>query len=297
MNVITNTRASGFALCERSDYYRFVYNGGEGIEPRYFSRPIARGLAGHAALEAYYNEMKDGSNLDTCKKAMLDVVDKIIINDTIERPAEFEHINMLHYLRKLLIWYAEYYQTEPFRIVEVEKVFTTPVDEDIEYAMKLDLLIEFTKGEFRGDLAVYDHKFVYNFKTPAEVDMDSQLPKYIKTLRENGYYVTKGFFNQIRHRELKNPEPTDIFKRTPLKTKSVKTERIWSEQREYAKKIVKTQSDPNYDPLRTLSVITCRGCFFQPVCHLELAGEDPTEMINSNFQKNTYGYTDLFGEE
>src|SRR5687768_12520418 len=99
---ISNTRVTGYSLCKRADYYRFLYNG-EGIEPRYFSRPITRGLIGHEALEAYYSEMKEGSNLETCRKAMLDIIDGHVIRTMTERPEEFEHVNLLHKLRKLLI--------------------------------------------------------------------------------------------------------------------------------------------------------------------------------------------------
>lgn len=285
--IVSNTEVTSYSICKRQHYYRFVLD----VEPKRFSRAITRGLIGHEALEMYYKEMKEGSPLETCKKGMLSVVEGHI--KRLLHEEEYELVKVFHHLRKLLDVYAEYYSAEPFRIIAVEDEFSTSITDSIKYALKLDLLIEFTKGEFRGDFAVIDHKFVYNFKSQAELEMDGQIPKYVKTVKDTEYYVTKGFFNQVRYREMANPSPKDLFRRTISKPKPIQTERIWTEQHDLAVEIAEVKQRSDYDPPRSLSYVVCRDCYFQPLCYTELIGEDITEMIHTNFQKNTYGYSEI----
>lgn len=288
--IISNTEVTSYNLCKRQHYYRFRRE----LEPRpqQLSFALYRGLIGHLALEAYYLEMKAGLPVETCRKTALNVIDREISWVVANWPEDFDRVQLLIKLKALIEAYSEFYRQEPFHIVAVEKVYTAPVDQihDIRYGMKLDLLVEYIKGPFKGDLVIVDHKFVYNFKSQAELEMDGQIPKYIKTVRYNDLYVSKGIFNQLRHRNMKNPKPEDIFNRTsPIKPTETESLTIWEEQTETAIEI----ATKNIPPRRTLSPIVCRGCYFQPLCRAELVGQNVTNMIEISYQNSTYGYSDL----
>jgi hypothetical protein len=287
--IISNTEVATKNLCDKAHDFRFNKN----LEPKKLPIAIYRGVLGHSALEPYYLEMKEGSSVDTCKSAALAVLDKEIARIASETPEEFEQISLVMNLRKLIINYARIYEEEPFRVLEVEKVYHTSVDDDIDYALRLDILVEMIKGEYRGDLVVVDHKFVYNFKTPLDIAMDAQLPKYIKALQDNGYTVTKGMFNQIRTRALKNPTPVDLYRREWVRSNRAETTQIWKEQLAVAKQIAKDKANPDYMPVRTLSLLVCRSCMFQAPCKAELNGDDTSRMLQANYKQSSYGYSDL----
>lgn len=289
--IISNTEVTTKNICDYAHHMHFI----KGVAPKKLPTPLYRGIVGHSALEAYYLLMKEGTPVDECRKAAMAVIDKEIAHVAETSPEGFERVQLLVNIRNLIRDYAEVYRVEPFKVLEVEKKFFTSVDleRDIHYGLQLDTLVEMTSGEFRGDLVVMDHKFVYNFKTALDIQMDAQLPKYIKTLRDNGYFVTKGWFNQVRTRPMKAPKPEDLYRRTWLKAKNAETAQIWKEQVKVARELQDLKTDPSYEPVRTLSYVTCRNCMFQQPCYSALDGSDVTAMLESNFEPSKYGYTDL----
>jgi hypothetical protein len=286
--IISNTQIATKNLCDKAHDLRFIKN----LEPKRLPPAIYRGVLGHSALEQYYLLLRDGKPVEECRDGALAVLDREIARISRETPEEFEQISLILGLRKLIEAYAEVYRIEPFKVLEVEKEYHAPVSPSIDYGLRLDLLVEMTSGEYRGDLVVVDHKIVYNFKTALDIQMDAQLPKYIKALRENGLVVTKGIFNQIRYRSLKNPSPVDLYRRDWLKSNKAEIEQIWSEQERVANQIV-LDTESKAMPIRTLSLLVCRSCMFQGPCKAELNGDDVTQMLEANYQSSTYGYADL----
>lgn len=291
IKVVSNTQVSSYSLCKRQHFYRFEM----GIEPKpdLLSPALYRGIIGHQALEVYYMAIRDGATVDEAKALAADVVRSELMRVCMESPEDFDRIALLNELRELIEAYAEHYRNEKFKVIAVEKEYQTQISDDVLYGMKLDLLIQHTVGPYRGDYELVDHKFVYNFKSVAELELDGQAPKYVKTLKENGITIGKASFNQIRYRKMKSPKPSDIFMRTPARLFPYKTEAIWDEQRKWAKKIV----EENHEPLRTLTTISCRGCYFSEICNADLMGQNTDNLLTTRYQPTTYGYTDLGAEE
>lgn len=290
--IVSNTEVSTFNLCEYQHDIRF----NRSLEPRYLSvnTPLGMGILGHEAFEAYYLEMLEGSPVETSLKAARAVLEAKISWIQENEPEEFQQLIKIAHLIELFEAYAEFYRQEPFRVLAVEKVYQTNIAPGIEYGLKLDLLVEWLKGIDAGELVIIDHKFVYNFKSRAELEMDCQLPKYTKTLRDNGLHVSHSIFNQVRYRELKAPGPTDVFLRMRMDSSPRKIKNIWAEQRETAEKIKERRegtSDEN--PVRTLHILACRYCLFQGLCETELDGRDSTSMQITDFKDSTYGYVDM----
>lgn len=295
--IISNTQVSLRNLCERAHYYSYIV----GVEPKKLPTAIYRGVLGHSALEQYYLEMKEGASQDICSKAAKSVLDKEVARIAAETPEQFEQIGLVINTRKLIEGYTAVYKEEEFKVLEVEKDFYTPINDSIDYGVRLDLLVEMTKGPHRGDVVVIDHKFVYNFKTTLDVDMDAQLPKMVKTLRANGYLITKGMFNQIRTRKLKSPSLSDLYRREWTRSKKIEIETIWREQEQTALEISHIKTLPievieSTKAKRNMSLLVCRSCFFQPLCKAELNGEDITANLQANYQKSSSPWRNTEGE-
>jgi hypothetical protein len=273
------------------------------IEPRFnnLGPALVRGLVGHSALDAFYEAKKAGYTHEDAKDAAFDVITDKLSWIVSNWPDDITLIKVVSKVKEMLSGYFFLYRHDDFIIHEVEKFFSAPINDTDLYGMRLDLLIEYTSGEFRGDFVVVDHKFVYNFKTPKELKMDGQLSKYVKTLRQNGYVVTKGMFNQLRYRELKDPSYDDLFKRTIVKAGIVRANNIWKEQAKCTTEIskVKAQSKEEWSETatRNLSPFVCKYCHFVELCDTELNEQNISSALQANFQQNTYGYADLALEE
>lgn len=291
--VVSNTEVTTKSVCDRQHFYRFTL----GIEPlpENLSPALYRGIMGHETLEVYYRAIMNGLSVENARLAALVYLEQAIMKVVTETPEDSARVILLSELSLLIDTYSRYYGVEPFEVIAVEKVYQAPIGEDLYYGMKLDVLIKYTSGQFRGDFCIMDHKFVYNFKEAAELEMDGQMPKYQKTLRENGIVVGKAIFNQIRTRKMKDPSPTDLFRRTPARLHPIKTATIWDEQKEIAQKIVDDEKNQKR-PLRTLSLLVCRNCHFYELCNADMMGQKTEQMISANYQKSTYGYTNLESE-
>lgn len=291
---ISNTEAMMENTCKRQHYYRF----GLEIEPRFerLGPALTRGVIGHLALDAYYSLMKKGFSIEDCRQAAHDVITTQLMQIVDIDPDATDKIKIVVHLKKMIDGYVDFYKQEPFEVVETEKFYTAEIAGQHEHAMRLDLLARFSSGQYRGDYCIIDHKFVYNFKTAKEIKMDGQLAKYIKTVKDSGYTVTKGMFNEIRYRELKYPNPKDLYKRTIIRPSKAKLERIWDEQAINANRIASYRAQPVEDwektAVRNLNPFVCKYCAFATLCDLELDGHSIKSELIMNFQPNTYGYTD-----
>lgn len=273
---VSNTRTTAHNTCTRQEYYMYDMK----ITPREIGIARYRGIMGHEAMAEYYRAMMNGLPLEECLKAAINVLKKEtmrIAEDSAEDP---EKVIVLMQIKKLLQGYMNHWRIEPFKVLAVEETMTAPINDDVEYLMILDLLVEMTSGPNKGSLAVIDHKWVYNFKSKVELELDAQLPKYIKTCRENGYFVTRGIFNQIRYREQKDQSPDKYYSRQELKSTKTEWETIWAEQTETAIEIVSGDR-----PIRrSLNPYLCKGCDFAQLCKAELRGEDITMLVNTQYK-------------
>lgn len=277
--IVSNTEITSKNTCDRQHDY--MYN--QELEPRVYSLHIRRGIAGHAVLESYYNCRKDNWNHEAAVDFAMDTLRGIIKESD---PDDLEHTKMLGQLSRLMTNYFDYYKNDTFKVLAVERIYTASMAEYITFGMYLDTLVEHTTGQFRGAVDLLDHKFVNNFKTPDELRLDAQQPKYVKVTRLNGINVRQAVFNQIRYRVMKDPKPEDLFRRSPLLSSKQAVETVWEEATATAEDIYR--QDMGIDPInarRRQSYSACKYCFFKDLCMAELAGEDTTIMRQMQFQQ------------
>ena len=280
--IISNSEVGTFLSCERKHYYAH----GLGLAPKKTSDSLSRGIIGHEALAEYYMH-------DRNPDKMFRVVDSHAVAGTGD-------MDMLTGLRTLLSFYVEHYADEDaklFDILEVEKAYYMDLGDDYSYGMRLDLLALMKAGPYMGEKMLIDHKFQYNFPTADELALNVQLPKYIGTLRKNGHDVKRGMLNVLRWRVTKANEhvAAERFRREVVTPSAPLIRNIMKEQVLASEKIAdrKAISIEQYEAtaLRSINSMTCKNCAFSNLCSTELMGEDASVMIQTEFQKNTYGYS------
>lgn len=282
--IISNSEVDSFQRCPRAHYYGF----GLALAPKEQSVPIKHGVIGHKALEAYYKAKKAELPHDECVMAGVKAIG--------EAPASSGDV--LGMVMKRYLEYTDYYKDEPFRVLDVEGVYSVPMSDGITYALTLDLLMEHTSGSRKGEQVVMDTKWCYNFKTIDEVHMHPQIPKYIGALRMLGSTAKMGYYNMIRWREIKQYTPEQVFKRLPVEPTQTRINNIMTIQHHIARnEILPRRQMPKarwHDDYATpaLHEQNCKNCFFRHPCSQELDGTDPTLTLAVNYESRRYGYSE-----
>lgn len=287
MKIVSHTEITAYNSCTLQHYFMYTL----GLGPREKALNLYRGIVGHKALEAYYRRMQDGFPVEECRAIAIDVVFKEIDYITETAMWERDKLAELNRVAARLEAYAEVYRKEPFKVLAVEEVFVSEIYGDTSLGCVLDLLVEYTSGKFKGELAVIDHKFSYNFKTTDELKLDAQLPKYKKALVQLGYPVNHIVFNQIRTREIKSPSPSDLFRRSESMATDRSVDTIWAEQIETIKLI--QESRP---PVRALAPMVCKGCWFKDPCTALMDGQDITTMLKAQYEKRERPLKELYSD-
>lgn len=287
--IISNSEVTAYNECSRRHWYQYQQE----LQPRSYGIALTRGIVGHQVLEQYYKVIQEGFSVDDAKYFALGYLERLLTAHAEKAPFDYDKLTMLSQLHALIDAYIEFYRVEEFRVISVEKTYIAPVDPSFSYGMKLDLLVEMIKGIYRGEIIVLDHKFIYNFKSDEELTIDGQLPKYIRTVAEaEGILITRGIFNQIRYRELKNPNPEMIFRRSWIKPSKKAKDRIWTEQIDASDEIVNNPRPPR----RTLSPLVCKNCYFLQICRADLNDADTETMRKVDYMPLVDRYMDWAGD-
>lgn len=273
---VSNSEVSAFTQCERKHYYAHLKN----LEPKTTGLALSRGIIGHEALAEYYENDRD-------PRAAISVIRKYLDGDYNADGV------MLMELMGILKRYFAYYEVvdRDTEILAVEKSYEVPVNDSYLYGMRLDALMRLKDGR----IAVVDHKFVWDFYTQDVVDMNAQLPKYIGTVRFNGVRADLGILNQIRYRQKKGGNTDEeTFRRTPVNPTNNAIRTTMSEQFRVSERIMArramTPEAQDVEAVRTMNQITCKNCSFLSLCLADLNGYDTTNLIQQDFQPNSYNY-------
>lgn len=281
--LISNSEVNTFQTCERQHYYAFR----EALKPKKgHSKSLTRGIVGHEALELYYKAKRKGFSKEVCTQQLIGAVES-------EIPKYPEYSQELYQLISVLQRYVEYYWDEPWKILEVESTHSTLLgNSTVKYGLRLDLLVEVTSGRDKGQIIIVDHKFVYDFFNDREKQMNTQLVKYIRTLKKNGIPVRKAILNQIRYRQMKSADPNMLFRRDTIVTTDKESERFMEEFSKVAEDIDwltgLSQEIHKASSRMHIDKQTCSQCAFQPLCKLNLQGLDEQPTKDMLYTHNDY---------
>ena len=298
--VISHSEVESFLSCQMKHYYAFIdstFGPLAGLEPKSFSDALFRGIQGHDALMVFYQAIKDGHSVDDAAEESYQRLRVFSVRpEVLMNPA---HLKITQDLQTRIL--PRYYAKEAvdlirqgWKPIHVEETFRLRMEFEngtFVYPFKPDVIM----ADQAGNLWVWDHKFVYNFYSPTEINLLPQIPKYIGALRAStDLYIKGGYYNQLRHREVKDVD--NHVKHVPVKPSDTRVKNAFRQQYKIMVEIAERKTmgaDAARDAAtRVLSTMVCKSCSFKDLCVSDLNGENTELAKRVNFKANSYGYTE-----
>jgi hypothetical protein len=299
MPSVSHSEVDSYLLCRRKHYYGY----GMSLERLNTSHSLATGTAGHRILEAFYAHLMSLSDTAGGQKENFDLgvqraqaVYQEIIDEGYEDADNRANLHDMLFHEEWGYFANEFMVNNGWRVLAVEAEFNLLYDKDTDasYPFVVDMIVEDPEGRY----AVIDHKFVYDFYTPSQTDLQPQIPKYIGALRAMNYEIVYGAYNMIRTRKLKTPEPENMNYFMILKPNTDRVLNTFMEQLGVAAEIqalkelsLEEQSKRAY---RTANKMVCQSCSFRDICSTELIGGNTQLMLKTEYkirERRTIGVT------
>jgi hypothetical protein len=289
MPSVSHSEVDSYLLCRRKHYYGY----GLSLERINTSNSLATGTAGHRVLEAFYAHLLSLSDTAQGQKENFQLAyerAQTVYRQIIDEG--YEDANNRAILYDMLFhpewgYFAnEFMVQNGWRILAVEAEFSLIYDTetDSKYPFVVDLLVQDPEGRY----VVIDHKFVYDFYTPEQTDLQPQIPKYIGALRAMNHEVVYGAYNMVRTRKLKTPTPESMTYFMILKPNTDRVLNTFMEQLGVAAEIQAVKElpleDQNKRAYRTANKMVCQSCSFRDICSTELIGGNTELMLKTEYK-------------
>ena len=289
MPSVSHSEVDSYLLCRRKHYYGY----GLSLERITQSNSLATGIAGHKVLEVFYKYILDhGITAEEQQQVKQEAFDAALkaYEDIVEEG--YEDADRRATLHDLLFnedygYFAnEFFVNRGWRVLGVESEFNLLYDDDTQasYPFVVDLIVQDPDGNY----AVIDHKFVYDFYTPEQTDLQPQIPKYIGALRALGHEVSYGAYNMLRTRKLKQPTPESTNYLMVLKPNNDRIVNTFMEQLGVAAEIQALKELPLEEQdkraYRTANKMVCQSCSFRDLCSTELMGGNVELMKKTEYK-------------
>lgn len=275
MPSVSHSEVDSYLLCRRKHYYGY----GLSLQRVQESASLATGTAGHKILEVFYTRIMElGATAEEQKESFQAGLESALVAfDEITKEG-YEDANNRARLGDVLFnedygYFAnEFFLNNGWRVLAVEAEFNLQYDDETEasYPFVVDMIVEDPDGKY----VVIDHKFVYDFYTPAQTDLQPQIPKYIGALRALGHEISYGAYNMLRTRKLKEPTPESNNYLMLLKPNSSRIVNTFMEQLGVAAEIQAlkelTIEEQDKRAYRTANKMVCQSCSFRDLCSIEL---------------------------
>jgi CRISPR/Cas system-associated exonuclease Cas4 (RecB family) len=289
MPSVSHSEVDSYLLCRRKHYYGY----GLSLERVTQSNSLATGIAGHKILEEFYKYILDNGitaeeqaeAFDAAVLVAIQTYDDIVAEgyEDADRRAQLENI-LFH--EEYGYFANEFFITHGWRVLAVEAEYNLQYDEETEasYPFVVDMIVQDTEGNY----VVIDHKFVYDFYTPEQTDLQPQIPKYIGALRALGHEVSYGAYNMLRTRKLKEPTVESNNYLMILKPNSTRVVNTFMEQLGVAAEIQALKELPIEEQdkraYRTANKLVCQSCSFRDLCSTELMGGNVELMKQTEYK-------------
>lgn len=303
MTIVSNSNIETFQKCPRMFYYAVVRN----LRPRVLPDFLKRGSFGHDCMEVGFQCIMDGGSPEDASEAIaMGPLQKLMESgdpDTAEMMKVYRHI----------ITFISWTQSDEvaWRPVALEDVGMWNLDakspttkertqefpNDHVFAYTPDLIIEFTKGAYKGQHAVLDYKFLGQYMRDTAINMAQQIPKYI--IYRNKYHtdfkIRRGAFVQLNTRAAPDATGHKLFLVKWVEPNKQRLERIEYENEQWVRQVAKAKTTWTPDQfLRTVNKDQCDRCFFaNELCPAEFDGKSPVvieKIVQREYIDNDYGY-------
>ena len=289
MPSVSHSEVDSYLLCRRKHYYGY----GLSLERITQSNSLATGIAGHKILEVFYKYILDhgitAEEQQQVKQEAFDAALKAyedIVEDGYEDADRRATLHDLLFNEDYGYFANEFFVNRGWRVLGVESEFNLLYDDDTQasYPFVVDLIVQDPDGNY----AVIDHKFVYDFYTPEQTDLQPQIPKYIGALRALGHEVSYGAYNMLRTRKLKQPTPESTNYLMLLKPNNDRIVNTFMEQLGVAAEIQALKELPLEEQdkraYRTANKMVCQSCSFRDLCSTELMGGNVELMKKTEYK-------------
>ena len=289
MPSVSHSEVDSYLLCRRKHYYGY----GLSLERIATSHSLATGTAGHRILEKFYSMLLELGGTaeeqlegwDTALSAA-EAEYKLIVEEGYEDASNRAVLYEILFDKEWGYFANEFMVNNGWRVLAVEQEFNLLYNEqtDSRYPFVVDMIME----DKDGKIVVIDHKFVYDFYTPEQTDLQPQIPKYIGALRAMNYPVAYGAYNMLRTRKLKTPAADSMQYFMILKPNKDRVLNTFMEQLGVAAEIqalkelpIEEQSKRAY---RTANKMVCQSCSFRDICSTELMGGNTELMLKTEYK-------------
>jgi hypothetical protein len=257
------------------------------------SQALATGTAGHKVVESFYAHLlsvadtaeEQLKNFDIALERAVDVYQEIV-DEGFEEPSNRVTLKDSLFHEEWGYFANEFMVRNGWKVLAVEAEFSLVYDTetDSRYPFVVDMIAQDPEGRY----VVIDHKFVYDFYTPGQTDLQPQIPKYIGALRAMNYEISYGAYNMVRTRKLKTPDASSMQYFMILKPNTDRVLNTFMEQLGVAAEIqalkelsLEEQSKRAY---RTANKMVCQSCSFKDICSTELIGGNTELMLKTEYK-------------
>lgn len=305
MPSVSHSEVDSYLLCRRKHYYGY----GLSLERITTSQSLATGTAGHRILDAFYTHLLDLADTPEEQLERFDLAlekakeeYELIVQEGYEESPNRAPLYDILFHEEWGYFANEYMVKNGWTVLAVEQEFNLVYDEETQssYPFVVDMIVRDPQGNY----VVIDHKFVYDFYTPEQTDLQPQIPKYIGALRAMDYEVVYGAYNMLRTRKLKAPAPDATSYFMILKPNTDRVLNTFMEQLGVAAEIqalkelpIEEQSKRAY---RTANKMVCQSCSFRDICSTELMGGNTELMMKTEYkirERRVIGTTDKENNE
>jgi hypothetical protein len=281
MPSVSHSEVDSYLLCRRKHYYGY----GLSLERISTSHSLATGTAGHRILEAFYKAILEKHTWDEALSTAQTEYE-LIVDEGYENVSNRADLHDMLFHEEWGYFANEYMVRNGWTVLAVEQEFSLIYDEETQasYPFVVDMIMRDSDGKY----VVIDHKFVYDFYTPSQTDLQPQIPKYIGALRAMNHEIAYGAYNMIRTRKLKTPEPDNMSYFMILKPNTDRVLNTFMEQLGVAAEIQQLKQlsleEQNKRAYRTANKMVCQSCSFKEICSTELMGGNTQLMLKTEYK-------------
>jgi hypothetical protein len=305
---VSNSEAMNSYSCE------LAWGFGHHPEMNYAKREMSgarfRGVMGHAALQTWYEGLRDGRDPDESAELALKEIQDMRVKEILAGDfADVSRLEMLNWLHVVLTKYFEYYRDDVknFEILEVEAFHAQEFEGEVDFYLpsRLDMTIYQKHGKFKGETSPFDHKFSAGFWPDYKLNLNSQFPLYILALRAARFagkpkpVVKRVIVNQVNTKiqKVEEAEPHQLFRRSFKDYDTERMDRVFENHMKTAVRLAYLKRLPWDEAVQeiraALGSMACQYCDFKDLCDITFEGKDPSNVIAATLVKNSYGYPAL----
>lgn len=298
---VSHSEVESYLLCRRKHWYGY----GMSLQPKVTASALTMGTAGHCVLEEFYAYLLSQGGTNAEQLAAFE--DGLIVAEAVYQKLVNEGYEddpkkaLLH--DTLFTWY---FPNEPmvkqgWTVLSVEDEFVLEYDnvsnpdDPKQYPFKIDVVMR----DPNGKVVVVDHKFVGEFTSYEDSELQPQIPKYIGALRALNHQIHYGAYNQLRTRKIVGtkskahpngigPTLDQALLFMPIKPSGTRVAQVFNEQIAVADEIQYRKTLPldtqNALSFRVANKMVCRMCNFKDLCTAELTGGNSKLLIQTEYQ-------------